>query len=83
MKKLAKKKKGGENPKLTKAKQDSARAKQFYDYEYNKALKNPNGKPPSEQFTEYTEKIMSKPAQVRKELGIKKKGGVIKTKSKK
>ncbi len=83
MKKLVKKKTGGENPKLTIAKQDSARAKKFYDNEYNKALKNPNGKPPSQQFTESTEKKMSKPAQVRKELGIKKMGGATKTKSKK
>jgi hypothetical protein len=77
-KKLVKKKVGGENPKLTKAKQDSARATKTINIITESGLSPKNYPATIKQAVIDTKK----PAQVRKELGIKKKGGATKTKKK-
>jgi hypothetical protein len=76
MKKLVKKATGGEDPKLTKAKQDSARAVKTINIITEGAL-SPKKYPAT---IKQAVKDIKKPAQVRKELGIKKSGGTIKTK---
>jgi len=81
MRKLAKKKTGGEDPKLTKAKQDSVRGAQNIDV----LISSTKGMNTTSYKTavKKAQDLMKKPAQVRKELGIKKTGGTTKSKSKK
>jgi hypothetical protein len=80
---LVKKKLGGEDPKLKQAVKDSTRASNYYNNSYNKALKDPNGKPPSEQNYDAYQRAINKPAEIRKAMSVKKMGGSVKTKRKK
>ena len=74
MKKLTKKKMGGEDPRLTKAKQDSTEAFEFLKTIAKRKLSVKDYGPG------LILKELNKPAKVRKELGIKKTGGTTKTK---
>lgn len=78
MKKLVKKKTGGEDPKLTNAKKDSVRGVQNIDV----LISSTKGMNTAAYKTavKKAQDLMKKPAQVRKELGIKKTGGTTKTK---
>lgn len=78
MKKLVKKQAGGESPKLTAAKKDSASAGRILSIIDKSGLSR--SKYPT--LVKSAEKDMKKPAQVRKELGNKKSGGTIKFKKK-
>ena len=84
MKKLVKKKIGGEDPKLTKAKNDSIQAKSSYDRQYNRQLNDPNGIPFKEADFEYFERKFNKPSEIRKKPIVTAKiGGTVKIKNKK
>jgi hypothetical protein len=76
MKRLAKKQTGGEDPKLTKAKQDSTKAANLLKAVVKRKLSVKDYGPG------LLLKELNKPAQVRKELGIKKTGGATKSKKK-